>query len=628
MENNSTNHSARQLLGMECGGTRSVAILADVKGKLIERGEFAGSNMRLLTDTQLVDRFRLFASRFNKPNAIGIGMAGVREEEDRRRVQRAAAYVWPGVPCMVANDLEIALAAVPTPDGNIAARVLIVSGTGSCCYGRNHTGATASVGGWGHVLGDQGSGYDIGLRALKAVLAHYDRTGMWPRLGQCLLRAVQLNSPNSLVDWVQGATKAEVAFLAVDVFKAHAVGDAIAREVVSTALAELTDDAIACAERLTKHPRFVQFIVTGSVLLRQPQLCRSLARRLRQNWGQTEVCQLKREAAWGAIELAKQALTGNNGQEKRQAMQQMVKTYRKGYLANSFRFARLPIPKSVRSSPTEERNPASLNLDRLSIEEAVELMLQADQRIPMALRASSQPIVRAIRIITQAFKRGGRLFYVGAGTSGRLGALDASECPPTFGVSADLVQAIMAGGQSAFWNSMEDMEDDGVAGAETMQFRGVTAKDVVVGIAASGQTPFVWGALAAAKQSGARTILVCFNPHLKISPAMRPHVVIAPNLGPEVLTGSTRLRSGTATKMVLNMFTTLAMVQINKVVSNLMVDLNPTNSKLRDRAVRIVRELTRVGEAEGRKVLESCDWRVKAALARLDGRASIKNNVV
>jgi N-acetylmuramic acid 6-phosphate etherase len=183
-------------------------------------------------------------------------------------------------------------------------------------------------------------------------------------------------------------------------------------------------------------------------------------------------------------------------------------------------------------------------------------------------------------------RRGGRLFYVGAGTSGRLGILDAVECPPTFGISPHCVQGILAGGQSAMWRSVEGAEDSPAAGAAAIDYRGVNRNDLVIGIAASGRTPFVWGALAAARRKGARTVLICFNPHLRIAPASRPDLVIAPDVGPEVLTGSTRLKAGTATKVILNTLTTLTMARMGKVAGNLMVDLNASNRKLRDRAAR------------------------------------------
>ena len=215
-------------------------------------------------------------------------------------------------------------------------------------------------------------------------------------------------------------------------------------------------------------------------------------------------------------------------------------------------------PFSSALSPTEERNPRSMGLDKLSLPEAITLMLSEEATVPRKLLAERDRLARAVRTLVRAFRRGGRLFYVGAGTSGRLGVLDASECPPTFGTPPGLVQGILAGGQQALWSSVEGAEDDFPAGgARGPSSAACAGRDVVVGIAASGTTPFVWGALAEARKRGAATILLCFNPHLRIPRALRPAIVIAPDLGPEVLTGSTRLKAGTATKLVLNLFTTL-----------------------------------------------------------------------
>jgi N-acetylmuramic acid 6-phosphate etherase len=258
-----------------------------------------------------------------------------------------------------------------------------------------------------------------------------------------------------------------------------------------------------------------------------------------------------------------------------------------------------------------------MNLDKLAIREAIALMLAEEAWIPKKLMAEASRIERVVRAAARAFRRGGRLFYVGAGTSGRLGVLDASECPPTFGTPPDLVQGIIAGGQPALWSSVEGAEDNAGSGERAMKSHRIRDRDVVVGIAASGTTPFVWGALREAKRRGATTVLVCFNPFLTIPPRQRPTVVISPNLGPEVLTGSTRLKAGTATKLLLNLITTLTMVRLGKVRSNLMIDLHPANTKLRERAVRIVEALTGVDYARAEKALQCSGWVIKKAVARL-----------
>jgi N-acetylmuramic acid 6-phosphate etherase len=230
--------------------------------------------------------------------------------------------------------------------------------------------------------------------------------------------------------------------------------------------------------------------------------------------------------------------------------------------------------------------------------------------VPAAIRAVAPQIGRLIGKVTGALGSGGRLLYVGAGTSGRLGVLDASECPPTFRTPPEWVQGIMAGGERALHSAVEGAEDDVGAGERAVGFRSVGPRDVVLGITASGRTPFVWGALAAARRRGAFTALLCFNPHLEFARGHRPDLVIAIDVGPEVLTGSTRLKAGTATKLVLNLVTTLAMVRLGKVAGNLMIDLNPSNVKLRDRACRIVMELTGWPRERAEAALQRSGWQV------------------
>jgi len=273
--------------------------------------------------------------------------------------------------------------------------------------------------------------------------------------------------------------------------------------------------------------------------------------------------------------------------------------------------------RSTKLSPTERRNPRSLKLDRLSVNDAVKLMLSEEANVTRALLGKRTLLVKAVNTVARAFQQGGRLFYVGAGTSGRLGVLDASECPPTFRSEPTMVQGIIAGGEVALRKAVEGAEDSVAAAAAEIRKHRVGQKDVVAGIAASGTTPFVWGALREAKQRRAGTILICFNPHLEIPAGWRPDIVMATDLGPEVLTGSTRLKAGTATKLVLNILTTLAMVRVGKVMSNLMVDVRPTNEKLRTRAVRIVCELTGVDERSAERALRESDWVIREACRQL-----------
>jgi len=261
---------------------------------------------------------------------------------------------------------------------------------------------------------------------------------------------------------------------------------------------------------------------------------------------------------------------------------------------------------------TEQRLAESMKLDAMSVEDAVALMNSEDRKAVDAVAAEQKSIAAAVRIVAEAFKHGGRLFYVGAGTSGRLGVLDASECPPTFRTDPQLVQGIIAGGEAAMFRAQEGAEDRADDGAAQIDVCDIRDNDVVMGIAAGGTTPFVHGALRRAAERGARTIfLTCVAPTVgetKVDLAIRPLV------GPEVLTGSTRLKAATATKLVLNMITTLAMVQLGKVHENLMVDLKASNQKLRDRAARIVSTITGLDRETAMQLLDQADGHVKSAI--------------
>jgi len=262
---------------------------------------------------------------------------------------------------------------------------------------------------------------------------------------------------------------------------------------------------------------------------------------------------------------------------------------------------------------TEQRNPRSKRIDLLSPLEITDLINAEDRMVAQAVGEEREAIARAMELAVDSFRRGGRLIYVGAGTSGRLGVLDASEMPPTFGIDPEMVQGVIAGGYAALVRAQEGAEDYPEAGAAALDERKVNARDFVLGIATSGSTPFVHGALARAREVGARTgFLLCTYPTLELTEAH--DVVIAPLVGPEVITGSTRMKAGTATKMVLNTITTGAMVLLGKVYGNLMVDLQVTCQKLQDRGERILMETLSVEREEARQLLAEAGGKVKVAI--------------
>ncbi len=261
---------------------------------------------------------------------------------------------------------------------------------------------------------------------------------------------------------------------------------------------------------------------------------------------------------------------------------------------------------------TEARNPASERLDTLDALAIVKLMNAEDAGVAAAVGTQAEPIARAVDWAAEALAQGGRLIYVGAGTSGRLGVLDASECPPTFGSPPGMVVGLIAGGLDALTRAVEGAEDDPASGAAAIAGLDASGRDLVVGIATSGRTPYVLGAIREAKRGGARTVgLSCQRPSLL---AREVDIEIAVLVGPEVLAGSTRLKAGTATKMVLNMISTGAMVRIGKTLGNRMVDLRPLNEKLRIRSRRIIREIAGVDDETAGRILADCSGELKRAL--------------
>ena len=265
---------------------------------------------------------------------------------------------------------------------------------------------------------------------------------------------------------------------------------------------------------------------------------------------------------------------------------------------------------------TEQRNPASAAIDLASPLEIVDLMNREDAGVVEVVHGLREQIAQAIELVEAAFRAGGHLYYFGAGTSGRLAVLDASECPPTFGTDPELVQGSIAGGYAALVKSIEDAEDDFDAGGAAVDARNAGPKDVVFGIAASGSTPYVKGAIARGVSRGAKTVmLACTDPPQDL--LLNCDVAIIAKVGPEVLTGSTRLKAGTATKMILNMITTGAMIRWGRAYGNFMVDLRAMSAKLHDRGERIVMEIGGVSREEARRTIAAADGHVKTALVML-----------
>lgn len=277
--------------------------------------------------------------------------------------------------------------------------------------------------------------------------------------------------------------------------------------------------------------------------------------------------------------------------------------------------------EEISSLTTEQRNPASMNIDVASTEEILRIINDEDKVVPFVVEKEIPYITKAVDIIVEAFKNGGRLLYFGAGTSGRLGVVDAAECPPTFGTPYGMIEGFIAGGKEAMFRAQEGAEDHESNGAKDVVAARVTEKDVVCGIAASRRTPYVVGAVKKAKELGAKTLFVTCNPREKFN-IKEVDIAICPYVGPEVVMGSTRMKSGTAQKLVLNMLTTASMIRMGKVYENMMVDLQMTNKKLVERSKKIVMTITGVTYEEAAEVLKKAEGHVKTALVMIKAKVS------
>lgn len=569
-----------RVLGIDGGGTKTEWVLVE-DGRVLDRGLLPQGNLRLNTDEQLRQLFGVLPQDVSH---VGAFLAACATAEDRRRLERVVRSVWPGAQLAVGSDRDSALAtAFQGEDG-----IVIIAGTGAAVHGR-HAGRVEKAGGWGHVLGDRGGGYDIARQALRLVLTRFDLDQRITPLGQCILQQLTLNSLQELAVWAMEADKMSVARLAPAVFQAARQGEPEMLGVIEGGARVLAEFTRAVAQRLeSPTPRVRLF---GGLFAHHDDYAALFKIRLSflLPGATVEIC--RERGAIGAAWLAEQSVPLQSGEKTASEP------------AERESFAR---------AATEQDNPRSARLDAMSPGEIVDLFTTEEAVITEALAARREPLTRAVDLVCRAMESGGRLFYVGAGTSGRLGVLDASEIPPTFGAPPELVQGIIAGGATALHRAVEGAEDQAEGGVLAVQQRGVRAGDVVCGITASGRAPFVLGALAEARRLGAHTALLTCNP---ARPATGWDAEIDLPTGPELVSGSTRLKAGTATKVVLNLLSTAAMVRLGRVRGNRMVDLGISNEKLRDRGTRMVAEALNLPYAAARERLEAAGWNVRQALA-------------
>ena len=575
-----------KILGVEGGGTKTAWVVTERDGnelRILDQGKLPASNFRLASPERLR---AIFSELPREIDRAGIFLAGCGTAEDRQSLLRICAEIWPNAKIVTGSDRDSGVAAaLGHADG-----IVVNAGSGSSVTGRRD-GRVENAGGWGHILGDAGGGYFLAIQALRLILREHDLHRGEIQFASKILQALSLNNLDELVRWAQTADKMEIAGLTPVVFEAAAHGDTHVIEILEEGARCLCEYTESVATRL--HILAPKVMLIGGLFQRDSIYAHTFRRRLKKNLPDARVAASERAPELGAAWLA----------------------------------AEMSEPATVRSAParekidnlaaalTEQRNPRSENLEKMSVRELVELFVEEEKSVQDALRQAIVDLTRAVELVAQSLRKGGRLFYVGAGSSGRIGVLDASEIPPTFGAPRELVQGIIAGGATALYRSVEGAEDEESSGALAIDQRGIKAEDIVVGITASGRTPFVLSALARAKSLGAKTILLSCNP--ENSAKIDVNLAIKLAVGPEILTGSTRLKAGTATKIALNIISTGAMVSLGKVRGNLMIDLQASSAKLRDRATRLVAELSGSDYESARGALQAAHWNLRAVLAEI-----------
>ncbi|MCX7872706.1 MAG: N-acetylmuramic acid 6-phosphate etherase, partial [Verrucomicrobiae bacterium] len=501
-----------RLLGIEGGGTHTTAVYK--VGNRVETETFGPGNIYTVSEEQLRELFEQIHNRFSEVDCVVAGMAGARNESDFQKICLILQSLWKDAECVGTNDLEVGIA--NAEETNNVPAILLIAGTGSCAYGKTPGGKVVKTGAWGHVFGDLGSSYDAGIISLKLVAMDYDLNGKISQLGERILNLLSLNSMDDLVVWAKTASKSDIAGVAKVVFDMAGEDDELVDDVIKHVLVGLSHLTISCAHRLlSSDKQRVEVLVNGGIFEKNKWFVNLFSECVRQSLPHASVTDISGFSHLGAIKIAKKHYQNVCG-EREVSIEKSKKEElpQKEDKMEDFWIHHLPV--STELSPTELPNPLSKGLDKMPLEDAVRLFLQEDAKIPDAILPFTNEISRAVEIIADSFKHGGRLIYVGAGTSGRIAALDAAECPPTFGVEPQMVQAIIAGGYRALQRSVEGAEDDFFAAESEICERNVGLCDVVFGVAASGTTRFVWGALSAAKKRGAKTILLCFNPNLKI----------------------------------------------------------------------------------------------------------------
>jgi N-acetylmuramic acid 6-phosphate etherase len=586
----------RYVIGVDGGGSKTAAVVVNQRGQVLGRGSSGSSNYHNVgldkAREALLDVMHQAIGDagldLGQIAAVTWALAGVDHPHERRLFSEMAAEILPGIPVGVENDAVAALI------GGVGARygVVLIAGTGMVVYGVNRQGEEARAGGWGYFL-DHGNAYHLAQEALRTIVCAHDGSDLFTRLTERVLHLLDLEEPADLVAWVYAPERqvAEIAALAPLVLAEAEEGDLAAVDVVAQGADALAMAVDTVARRLALWETPFPLVLAGGLMTSNAFYRQVVMQAVHTRVPHAQPSLPRADPAVGAAWLALESL---------------------GYT--------LDVPASsetVREQvwATEQTNALTQDLDLRTALEIVGLMHAEDRRALRAVRTTLPAIAQAVEAIAARLSAGGRLIYVGAGTSGRLGVLDASECSPTFDTDPAQVLGVIAGVERAIRFSVEGAEDDTEAGRKDVARLDVGVQDCVVGISASGWTPYTIAAVEGARDRGALTIaLVC---NLPAPLAEIADHVIAPLVGPEVIAGSTRLKAGTVQKVVLNMLSTATMVRLGKTFGNLMVDVRQENVKLQARARRIVAQACGVSDEEAAQALARSSGDTKVAIVSI-----------
>jgi N-acetylmuramic acid 6-phosphate etherase len=581
-------------MGINGGGTKTILVVVDDQLRVLGQVQTGPSNpnntawekIKESLLTAFDDLLKQCGCAKDQIAAIGAGMAGVDRTSDQALFRQLFADHFPGVPLILENDGTVALVA------GVGRRygVITISGTGCITLAADHSGPLIRASGWGWAI-DDGSGYSIGRAIIKAVVEAHD--GMIPptALTERLLTRLKIDSPTGIVSWIYAPNRNinEVAALASEAV-ALAEQDIAATRILVNAADFLAKQVITVIQRLNFRAEAIPVVLSGGIF----DHCSLVRERFVQSI-QTVIPNIKpmlvtREAALGAAMIAIHHL----------------------HPETQFDPGATPLPTDSRRA-TEQRNRLTMTISNRPTLDLLAIMNLEDGKIPLVISTQLPKIAELVDAIVPRFKQGGRIFLVGAGTSGRLAVLDAVELRPTFGVSPDQVSGILSGGSGAMMGAVEGAEDDTEDGKAQIESRMVGALDTVIGVAASGGTPFVSAALREARARGALTASIVNVVNAPISELVHHPLVAA--TGSEVITGSTRLRAGTAQKLLLNMISTGVMVKAGRTYHNLMTDMQANNLKLNHRAKVIVAEAAGISIESAAEFLEKADGEIKTAIA-------------